>query len=127
MKKTIAAGIIGLLVAGGAWAADTKDFDAAYKELISALTDGAEVLKDVRDEDSARAAKPKLVKIGQRLAALDKKLKQLGKPTEDQDKELKRTHAKAMKEAQTAFRTEMDRVAKVPGGKAALKELEHKR
>jgi hypothetical protein len=127
MKRAIAVGALALWLAGAAGAADRKDYEQAYQDVIDVLTDGTRALRDVRDQKSAEAARPKLRKIAERLAAIDKKLKELGKPDAEMEKDLKSKYAKDMKAAQTGFRKERQRVAGVPGGKAALKELDRKR
>lgn len=125
-KIGLLVGTVVLLLGQQARAAELKEYDAAIGELIDALKEGAKILKDIRDQDSAEAAKPQLKKLGDRFRDLAKKFKQLGPPTKDQDEELKKNHRKEIQAAQTEFRKQRDRVEKVPGGKEALKELERK-
>ena len=62
--------------------------ESVVKESITVMRDFVGVLKTVKDEPSATAARPKLEQIRKGLDGLRKKAKELGAPPEDVKKQL---------------------------------------
>src|SRR5262249_56779270 len=85
-------------------------FDKATAELIKIFKSTADTLATIKDEASAKAAAPKLKKVGEELRALQKKMQDLGQPTKDQKEKLKEKYKKDMEAAQSNLYKELRRV-----------------
>jgi hypothetical protein len=127
MKKTVMLAGLFLLAGSAPGRAADKDYEQLTEELIATLKSTTEVLATIKDEESAKAAAPKLRKIGGELRRLLKKGQDLGPPSKKQKEELKKKYRKDMEAAQERLREQLKRVQSVAGGKAALQELKGKK
>jgi hypothetical protein len=107
--------------------ADKDEFAQLTQDLIKTFQSATEILTAIKDEASAKAAAPKLKKIGEKLRDLHKKALELGQPTKEQKERLKKEYKEKMEAAQKSLKKELQRVQGVPGGKDALKELQEKK
>ena len=108
-------------------AAEADTQDSLLKGLIGSLKNGVAILKTVQNEDTAKAALPKVKKISDELADLKKRMDKLGKPTEEQEKELVKKYGAEMTETFKGFADEMERLSKVAGAEEILKLFEEKK
>ncbi len=116
-----------LLLAGvllAAWTAPVGAADDTHeklvKDMIKVFKDGAATLKTIKDEESAKAAQPKLKKLGAALKDIRARGQKLGKPQGDTEEQLKTKYKGQIEASQKEFSKEVMRVATVPGGKEAL-------
>jgi hypothetical protein len=100
-----------------------NDPDTMMKKTIGQVNAIAETLADIKDEASAKAALPKLQKIAEASQEMKKKLEGV-KATKEQEEALKKKYEKDMQQAVGKLMKESMRVAAVPGGAAALAELQ---
>ena len=114
---------VALLLAGGANARAKDAFEDVIKDTLSTMKDVTKVLETVKDEDSAKAAKPKVKELAKKIQALKKRSKDLGKPTKEQEEAVKKYLPQFIEVSQKLTK-ESERVKKVTGGPELLKELE---
>lgn len=111
-----------LLVAGRSAAQDTHD--ALLKEMLGNLKEAIGLLKGVKDEETAKAASPKVKKIAETMKETAKKLEKIGKPTKEQEADLEKKYKEDLTKSLNDFRTELLRVKDVKGGEELLKAFQ---
>jgi hypothetical protein len=107
-----------VLTSGVACAADTHE--SLIREVIAAIKEGTGVLKTVKDDKTAKEATPKVAKVVEHLRDIKKRMEKIGKPTPEQQEELKKKFPErdlSFKE----FSEELKRVEKVPGTETIIK------
>jgi len=125
MKKAMLLGSLCVLFwAADGRAADTKEYDAIFKEVVGSMSQLADVLASIKDKDSADKAKPEIKKIAVKMKELKAKGDKLGKPSKDQEKELMEKYRKDLEAATKKMTTEAFRLASTDYGKDALKDLQ---
>jgi hypothetical protein len=102
-------------------AADT--FEAVARDMVATVKQVIGELEKIKNEDTARAARPSLKKLGAQLADLKQRADKLGKPSEKEDEKLKKKYEKELKGLMQKMQNESIRVGRVKGGPEALKEL----
>lgn len=111
-----------LLVAGRSAAQDTHD--ALLKEMLGNLKEATGLLKGVKDEETAKAASPKVKKIAEAMKESAKKLEKIGKPTKEQEADLEKKYKEDLGKSLKEFTTELLRVKDVKGGEELLKAFQ---
>ena len=122
MKQVLGAGAaLLLLFVGRGYADDTTE--SLMKEFITALTDAGNLLGDIKDEATAKAAKPKLKKAGDQMRAIQQKFEKVARPDAAKEAELKKKYQPELKEALRKFIKEAVRLGETAWGKEAIKEM----
>lgn len=126
MKKSLVLAVaIGLFAGTAAQAADS--FDKVIQDQIKFIKNITKVLTTIKDNDSAKAATPKLSALSAENKQLRDRAKKLGRPTMEQIEEIKTKYGKEMMALQKKLIAETTRVRKIDGGKDALAALEGKK
>jgi hypothetical protein len=130
MKKTLAvvlaASLSMVLGASTGVAADTKDFEAVFKDMVDTMNKVGDVLATVKDQATADKAQPEAKKLGAQMKELKAKAEKLGKPTPEQEKVLKDKFQKEMEAATKKMIEQATRLSTTEYGKTVLKELDIK-
>jgi biopolymer transport protein ExbB/TolQ len=104
-----------------------KSHEGVAKDMVAKLQEMVNVLKTVKDKDSASAAAPKLKAISADMKELKKQADALGKPSEADEKKMKADLQKPMMEAMGDMMKEMMRIQMAgitsPDFEAAMKEV----
>ena len=123
MKKTLAsAALAALLVAGCA----SDDAESMVKQTIAALDETAQVMATVKDEESAKAAVPRLKALAERRRKIEEKMTAVKTPPPAEQAELQKKYAQPLSAATTRLMQEAMRVSNVPGGRAAIDAMDGK-
>ena len=88
--------------------------EAVMDDMIAQMNKVTAVLKTVKDEASAEAAKPKLEAIGKDMKKLKERADKLGDPAKEKEEALKTKYEEKMKEAMTGLMQEMMRIGMNP-------------
>jgi hypothetical protein len=123
MKTTITlAGALILcgVVARPAAGKDTKD--KVMKDMLALMKKATQALTAIKDEKTAKAAHPKLDKIGKQRKAIKERFNKLGLSKKEGADVIKK-YAKEGEIQEAKLKKEVARVSKIPGGKAALNIL----
>ena len=120
--------IFALVIAGSAWspAAAGKGkatFEDVLKEMVATLEQISGTLSTVKDEESAKAARPVLQKSAERFVALRKTADTIKPPTPEEKARVEKEYRTKLFEANKKLLSEIGRVRSVPGGPAALREI----
>ena len=91
------------------------------EESMDIMEDMASVLEDIKDESSAKAAKPKLEKLAERMKAVQEEMNEDEMPPEERMEKLKE-YGERMEKVQKRLMKEMFRIASDPKLSAALDE-----
>jgi hypothetical protein len=114
----------GVLLVATFVAAGNEGPEALAGELVKNLKELTATLGTIKDVKTAEVARPRLVTLGKRLLELRKKME--GPEGEPKDKQaaakLREKYGKELAEVGRAFRKEAERVDKLPGVKAVLKD-----
>ena len=102
---------------------DAASFEAVLKDMIGTLDKLTATLTAVKDEASAKAARPELQKNTGHFAAIRKKAETLRPPNKEEKEKLEKEYRPKLVESHKKLLGEMVRVSSVPGGKEVLKEL----
>jgi len=111
------------LLAMATFAGDAASFEAVLKDMLGAMDKLTMTLSSVKDEDSAKAARPELQKNAQSFLAVRKKAEGMRPPNKEEKERLEKEYRPKIFESQKKLFAEIARVGTVPGGKEALKEL----
>jgi hypothetical protein len=112
MKRRLTALTLGLFLAGLSGCGDTHD--SLAKQQIATLNEMADILATV---------KPKLKALAEKARDLKARSDKLGKLSEEEKKKLQEKYQKDSEAATKRVLSEVQRVATVPGGPEALKDL----
>lgn len=88
-----------------------RTHESVMKDTISCVKDATAVLKTVKDEASAKAAQPKMQKIGERMKKLRDEMEKMPKPTAAQDEQLKKKFDTELTKTMSDFAGEMMRIS----------------
>jgi hypothetical protein len=116
--------VVGLVSGPAVRAADS--WEKVLNDRIAFLKETTEILKTVKDKKTAKAARPKLKKMGKKYAELARRSQKLTKPSQEEGRALQKKYQKKITAATAALKKETGRVKEVPGGKEALAELKAK-
>jgi uncharacterized protein YicC (UPF0701 family) len=73
--------------------------DSLMGKMVSTMEQTADVLESIKDEESAKAAEPKLKKLGERMESLKEQVDEMDDPSPEVEKQLKEKYEKRVKEA----------------------------
>ena len=88
--------------------------EAIADDMVAKMRQMVDVMKGVKDEDSAKAAKPKVQALAKELDELKAKSDKLGKPSPETEKKLKEKHEKEVEQLTGDLLKEMMRVGMDP-------------
>jgi RNA polymerase sigma factor (sigma-70 family) len=97
--------------------------EGIVKDTLVVVNEMADVTESIKDLNSARAARPKLVKILDRLEILEKAENQLGKVPQEEKERLQKVYAKEIAQVNARLRAAQNRLERIPGAFEALKDL----
>jgi hypothetical protein len=126
MKTAIGlACVLALIWASTGLAAEDTPEEVA-KAYIKFMEDVTKVLSTIKDKASAKAAVPRLKKLGARGESLRKRREKLDLTDDKEQKKLDKKYGKKFRKAKADLGKERQRVSKVEGGREALAVLEPK-
>ena len=85
--------------------------EAVAEESVSVMKEMVATLEGITDAASARAAKSKLQSLAEKMKALEKRMAELGTPTEDQINAMEGSIGQEMEAVQTKLTEQMMRLA----------------
>jgi hypothetical protein len=88
--------------------------ESMAKDMIGKLKEGVEILKDVKDEASAKAAKPKLEALKKEIDAMEIEAEKLPKASAEEEKRLEEKYKPELDKVRTEFTTEIIRIGSDP-------------
>jgi hypothetical protein len=94
---------------------------------VSTMKEMVAVLDTVKDSDSAKAAKPKLKSLSEKLNNINERQAKLPAPTEADIKAIESKHGKEMEELQQKMTSAMLRIAFDPKIQAELADIDMKK
>jgi len=97
--------------------------EAILKNMLTTLGDINKTLKDVKDEETATAARPVLRDAAKKLLALRKQADTLKQPEKQERDRLETEYRAKLEEALKEMRNQSVRVKALPGGFEAVQEL----
>lgn len=100
--------------------------ESLAEESMSTMKDMVDTLETVKDEASAKAAKPKLQSIADKMKDIEKRQREIGMPNEKEMKELGAKYGKEMEEIQKKLMGQMMRIAFDPKIQAQLQDIDMK-
>jgi hypothetical protein len=103
---------------------DTRE--SLAEESMSTMREMVAVLDTVKDDASAKAAKPKLKTLSDKLEDINQRASKLGTPTEAEVKALDQKHGKEMEELMRKMTGHMMRIAFDPKIQAELADVDMK-
>ena len=126
MRPAIGVGIAllalgGMVVLGQGGAA--SPYEGVIKEMIAALDNLTGVLGTIKDEPSAKAARPDLKKVADQLNGIKKKAEGLKQPEKAEKDRLDKEYKAKLDASVRKLVAEVARVKGVPGGPEAVKEI----
>jgi hypothetical protein len=121
MSRTFAALTLSLISVGPVRAADT--YDSLAEEAVKSLDHLAACLASIKDPVSGEQARAKLAGCTRSFADLKKRSEKLGDPPPEKKDELDRKYRPRLDAAAKKVRVEMDRIAKLDGGRQLLKDI----
>jgi hypothetical protein len=89
MRRRATIGVV-LFLLGSAAGCGPSGLDGLFKETLSLIGEATDLLKGIKDEASAKAAMPRLEKIGDRAAELTRQAKALKLSEAEQQKVMER-------------------------------------
>jgi len=124
MKRTLALVAAILLFAHVGGCGDSHESLAA--EQVSTMNDFVATMDTVKDVDSAKAAKPKLKSLMEKMTDVQKRMEKLPAPTEAQVKAMDAKYGKQMEEAARKMQASMFKVVSDPRIAAELQDIQPK-
>jgi hypothetical protein len=119
LSGLVLAAILSVPARGG----DNAAFEAVLKDMLATMDKLTATLAAVKDEATAKAARPELQKDAQHFVAIRKKAETIRPPNKEEKEKLEKEYRPKLFESQKKLFAEIARVGAVPGGKEALKEL----
>ena len=98
-------------------------FEDVIKEMLGIMGKLSTTLEGIKDEDTAKAAKPDLRTAAGRWVELRKKSESMKPPAKEEKDRLEKEYKEKLLAAQKKLFGEIARVKTVPGGPDALKEI----
>jgi hypothetical protein len=111
------------LVAAGAAGDSQATFADVVKEMLAAMDKLTTSLSGITDEETAKSARPELLKAAAGWQDLVQKAAKMKPPSQEEKKRLEKDFVEKMRVAQKKLFAEIARVKGVPGGRDALKEV----
>ena len=102
---------------------DADPHREVVEKMLAVMGNITKTLKNIRDEDSAKAAREELKKSAEAWVDLRKSGENMAPPTREEKKKLVEKYGIKMKDAQKGLFIEIARVRLVPGGGEALTEI----
>jgi hypothetical protein len=102
---------------------EAASFEAVLKDMIATMDKLSATLSGVKDEATAKAARPELQKNAEHFVAVRKKSETVRPPTKEEKERLEKEYRPKLFESQKKLFGEIARVRTIPGGKDALQEL----
>jgi hypothetical protein len=78
---------------------DKDNYETVLKQMLDAITRASGALAKVKDDESAKAAKPELEKISTEMADVQQRALKLGKPSDEQSKALEKKYGEQLRNA----------------------------
>lgn len=125
MKRLVAFSIALMVVMGLAAGCGDSREDLA-DDSLSAMKQLEATLATVKDEASAKAAKPKLQELADELNDINARMDKLGAPSEDEMKSMIDKHGKEMEQVQEKMVGHMLRITFDPKIQAVLDDIDFK-
>jgi hypothetical protein len=122
MRHALATIAIALLLLLPGCGGDTRQ--SLTDEMMTNLRELVTTFDGVKDEASAKSAKPRLKSLMEKMNDINERQAKLPPPTEDEIKAIDQKHGKEMEELQMKMAGHMMRVAFDPKISAELQELE---
>jgi hypothetical protein len=97
--------------------------EQSLREMLKALDRITTTLANVKDAETAQAARPELKKAVDNWVSVTKKAEALPPPDQAEKDRIARTYKGKMDEATKKFLTEAGRIRKLPEGKQVLNDL----
>lgn len=85
--------------------------DKVAGDMVKVMEDYADILADVDDEASAKAAGPKLEKLAGRITAINERTEALGEPESEQEKSVQDKYQKKFEEAGLQIERNITRIS----------------
>lgn len=98
-------------------------FEEVVKEMLASMEKLTAVLETIKDEETAKAARPELRQAAGRWQELRKKADNLKPPSKEEKDRLEKEYKEKMQVALRKFLGHSKRVENVPGGKEALQDI----
>jgi hypothetical protein len=98
-------------------------YESVVKDMISALDVLSETLGTIKDEPSAKTARPEVKKAADRLDEVRKKAQGLQQPDKAEKDRITREYKVKLETSLKKVLAEVARVKGVPGGEEAVKEI----
>lgn len=98
-------------------------FEDIVKQMVDTMDALTTTLATIRDEDTAKGAQPELRKAAAKWQVIKKKAESLPPPSREEKDRVAKEYKVKLEEAQKKLFGEVGRVATVPGGREALREL----
>lgn len=119
---------ISLLALGGLVAVSNADdpqvsFADVIKEMLGTMDKITASLTSIRDEETAKSARPELLKAAASWQDIVQKAAKMKPPSREEKEKLEKEYKDKMRAAQKKLFEEIARVKGVPGGREALKEI----
>lgn len=89
-----------------------RDHESVIKDTVSCMKQLASVLKDVKDEASAKSAVSKIEGIAKEMKTLQEEAKKMGEPSKEVNAELEKKFKSDMEKVTKDLDTEMMRIMK---------------
>lgn len=116
--------LLGAFLVGLAGAGDNAGkLEEILKDTVGTLEKLTTTLTGIKDEESAKAAKPELKATASKWVEIRKKAEGLKPPTKDEKQRLEKEYKGKLEAAQKKLFTEIGRVKGVAGGPEALAEI----
>jgi len=112
-----------VLVAFAGGCGGKSEREQLKEQEIATMNEAVDVLETIKDEESAKAAAPKLMEIAGRVKDLKKQQNALGKPSKDEQEKLNKKFDNDRKAAHDRLVHEMVRIQRIPGAPDALKDV----
>jgi hypothetical protein len=104
-------------------AGEPSPYEQIVKDMLNTVAQITEVLSGISDEDSAKAAAPKLKDQADKMLQLRKQAEQTKQPDKTEKDRLAKEYAPKFEMAVKKMRDQGVRVKGIPGGAEALREL----
>lgn len=115
--------ILGLASGVGFAAALGSPHEKALQQAVESFEKIGATLKKIVDEESAATAKPELKKSADAFVEARTAAEKLDPPDKEEKQRLEKIYKPKLEDAMKKMNTEVRRVAQIPGGKEALKEI----
>lgn len=124
MKRLLALSTMLMLMAGPGCGGDTHESLAA--EVVPVMREMADTISTIKDEATAKAAKPKLERIAAKMKDLNTRREKLPAPTEAQTKAMIEKYGKEMEAAQRKMMGSLMAISGDPKIQEVLKDIDFK-